>query len=80
MNPSIPMIRTSSAPAEDGNPTFVLSMNTYWKHPVAFRRRELTDGAQFCTKQSSRATGYEHDGMASYFNCNLQRNGLSVAH
>jgi hypothetical protein len=32
---------------ETGNPTFQLSMNTYWKHPVSFRRRELTDGLNF---------------------------------
>lgn len=27
--------------------SFELSMNTYWKHPVSFRRRELTDGLNF---------------------------------
>jgi hypothetical protein len=28
-------------------PTYDLSMNTYWKHRVGFRRRELTDGLNF---------------------------------
>jgi hypothetical protein len=30
-----------------GSLTYQISLNTYWKHPVSFRRRELTDGLNF---------------------------------
>jgi hypothetical protein len=40
-------IVTTQADSGMSLPTFLLSMNTYWKHPVAFRRRALTDGLNF---------------------------------